>query len=58
MFVGSFSSGVSPLPAGFSSEEVVGELQHVIFTVLQGPLIQISFGEAVEGNLLEVKGRQ
>ncbi|TNN75931.1 hypothetical protein EYF80_013901 [Liparis tanakae] len=23
-----------------------------------GPLVQISFGEAVEGNLLEVKGRQ
>lgn len=49
---------VSPLSTGSLSEVLLSKLQHVIFTVQQGPLIQISITKAIKGNFLKGKSWQ
>lgn len=45
----------SPFPAGRLSEVLLGKLQHVIFSVLQGTFIQISISKAINRDLLKGK---
>lgn len=44
---------VSLFPAGRLSEKLLSKLQHVVFAVMQEPLIQICFRKTIKGNFLE-----